>query len=90
MVRYLSGAVPPEGINIAGIQNKDYAALTAKAIALTAPQSCAYWDRAEHALYRELDVVPLSNRRVPWFLGKAEAQSNGFDTPLPTTIRLLK
>ncbi len=87
-VKYISGPVPPKGINLAGIENKDYDTLTAKAATMTAPQACAYWEKAEQALWRDVDMAPLSSRPLAYYLKNAQAQLNGIDFPIPTSIRV--
>ncbi len=91
MTPYLTGVNPPDGTNMAGIQNKDYVALAAKAASLIAPDACRYWNQAEQALYRELDPVPIANRPERWFISRAKAQTAGFQIPvIPTSLRVLQ
>lgn len=87
-VPYLSGPFPPEGTNLGGI-NKTYDDLVAKAETLTAPKACQYWNQAERELYRDLDIVPISNRPWTYYLNGAQAQSWGYARPVPTSIRVL-
>ncbi|MGH4001457.1 MAG: ABC transporter substrate-binding protein [Pseudonocardiaceae bacterium] len=89
MVPYLSGPLPPNGMNLAGIQNADYDKLAAQAQTLTAPEACPLWKQAEQALYKSLDVVPVSRLARSIFLNHAEAESNGFQF-IPTTFKVLK
>ena len=86
MVGYLSGPIPPKGTNLAGIHNQDYDRLVGKAATISAPAACPYWDQAEQTLYRDLDLVPISNRLHLYFLKNAEAQVSPF---IPTSIRVL-
>ncbi len=90
MVPYLSGPVPPKGTNTAGIENKGYDDLVAKASAATGATACDYWNQAEQALYRELDVVPVSDRYWYFYLRGAQAAVTGFSQPIPTSIRMLR
>ncbi len=91
LVPFLSGPHPPQGTNLAGIDNKTYTALATKAAGLTAPAACAYWSQAERALYKEFNPVPLANRPEAWFLSKAEARTAGFQIPvIPTSLRVLE
>jgi peptide/nickel transport system substrate-binding protein len=87
-VPYLSGAFPPKGTNLGGV-NPAYEALVAKAETLTAPKACQYWNQAEQALYRHLDIMPISDRPWTYYLNGAQAQSWGYARPVPTTIRVL-
>jgi peptide/nickel transport system substrate-binding protein len=91
MMPYLSGPVPPDGTNLAGIVNKEYDTLAAKAAGLMPPAACPYWNRAEQALYREVNPVPIANRPERWFLNRAMAQTAGFQIPVvPTSLRVLE
>jgi peptide/nickel transport system substrate-binding protein len=87
--RYVSGPTPPKGINLAGIENKDYNAFAAKAGALTPPAACRYWNQAEAALWRDVNPVPISTRPWFYFLNKAQAQVAGIHVPVPTSLRVL-
>jgi peptide/nickel transport system substrate-binding protein len=89
-VKYLSGPIPPDGTNVAGIENSEYNRLVAKAEAMTPPDACIYWDQAERALYHNADVVPISNRTQYWFLRKGQAQARSFNAPVPTSLRVLQ
>ncbi len=88
-VAYLSGLEPPKGKNYAGLHNSDYDALVAKAMTMTAPASCTYWGQAEHALWREVNPVPIATRTSFYYLKNAQAKATGFDQPIPTSIRVL-
>ncbi len=85
-----SGPPPPEGQNWTGINNPEYSRLAAKAKALPLPESCTYWNQAEQALFRDVDVVPIVTRPEPWYLNKAQATYAGYDRPLPSSIRMLQ
>ncbi|MBO0870967.1 MAG: hypothetical protein J2P15_20640 [Micromonosporaceae bacterium] len=90
VVTYVSGPVPPKGTNFSGIDNSEYNTLVAKASALAAPAACPYWNQAEQALYKNVDLAPIANQVLPAFLAKAQATTNGFDDVIPTSIRVLK
>ncbi|PZF84727.1 peptide ABC transporter substrate-binding protein [Jiangella anatolica] len=87
-VPFLSGPLPPEGTNLGGV-NEDYEELVAQAATMTPPEACDYWNRAEQALYRDLDIVPISDRIDVFYLRRAEAEAAGYVNPIPTSIRLL-
>jgi peptide/nickel transport system substrate-binding protein len=89
VVPYMSGTVPPHGTNIAGIDNKNYNDLAAKASAITPPAACPYWNQAEQALFTDFDVVPIATRPDTYFLHNAQAQMAAYDDPIPTSIRVL-
>jgi peptide/nickel transport system substrate-binding protein len=88
-VPYLSGPFPPKGQNLGG-NNREYESFVAKAQGLTPPAACAYWNQAEQAAYRDLDIVPISDRRWSYFLNHAKAESAGYEQPVPTSIRVLR
>lgn len=89
MVSYVSGPVPPTGTNIAGIHNDRYNALAAKAQALTVPDACEYWHRAEQELWREVNPVPVAERPLLQYIKGAEAQFANPYLLIPTSIRVL-
>ncbi len=88
-VPYASGPVPPKGINVSGINNKEYNDLVEKASGMVPPEACTYWDKAEKALYRDVDIAPISYRTYPYYLKNAEAQVSADRAPIPTSIRVL-
>ncbi len=88
-VPYLSGPFPPKGQNLGG-NNKEYASLVAKAQGMTPPAACSSWNQAEQAAYRDLDIVPISDRRWSYFLNHAKAESVGYEQPVPTSVRVLR
>jgi peptide/nickel transport system substrate-binding protein len=90
-MRYVDGPTPPKGSNLTDIGNKDYEALANKALTMTLPAACAYWNQAEKALYRDLNLVPISDRPVTFYLNKAAAQNTGQYVPvIPTSLRVFK
>jgi peptide/nickel transport system substrate-binding protein len=91
VVKYMSGPVPPNGTNYAGVRNSAYNALVAKALTLTVPAACTYWNQAEHALLGQVDIVPVTNQPLRYYLKNAKAPLfNGYDSPLPSSIRVLE
>ncbi len=89
MVPFLSGENPPKGQNFSGIKNAHYGALAAKATAMVAPAACPYWNQAEQTLYRDLDILPVSNRAKVYYLNGAEAEVMSSYIAVPTSIRVL-
>ncbi len=89
LVPYLSGPVPPSGLNISGIRNANYEKLAAKAITTLPAQGCTYWNQAEQSIVGNLDVVPMSSRTDHWFAQHAEAQVQRYDVLIPTSLRVL-
>ncbi len=90
VVAWYSGATPPDGKNVGATDNKDFLSLSAQAKALPADQSCGYWTRAEQALIRRSDVVPVSDRYEYLYAYKAQFQHAAFMPAIPTTIRVLR
>jgi peptide/nickel transport system substrate-binding protein len=89
MVPYLSGPKPPEGVNLSAVDNKEFTSLAATAAAKLAPEACTDWKRAEQALYRDIDIIPVADRPNVFYLRGAEAASSGFQIPIPTSLRVL-
>lgn len=89
-VPWVSGPVPPEGVNYAGIDNPEYTELVAQAQATALPDACEYWNQAEQALWRHLDFVPLGELPLFYYLQGAQADVLGYDIPVPTSIRVLE
>jgi peptide/nickel transport system substrate-binding protein len=87
-VKFVSGPFPPKGTNGSGIANKEYDALVTKAQTMVPPQACEYWKQAEQALWREVNIAPISDRPNGYYLSKAEADLFGFELPIPTSIRV--
>jgi peptide/nickel transport system substrate-binding protein len=88
-VPYNSGKTPPGGTNLSGMHNKEYEMLATKAATMVAPEACDYWAKAEQALYRNVDIAPISEKITPYYLKNAEAQLVA-NAVIPTSIRLLK
>ncbi|MFW6033497.1 MAG: ABC transporter substrate-binding protein [bacterium] len=56
----VDGAAPPEGSNLARIDNQEYRDLVGEAIrAESAEEGCAAWNAAERALYTEANIIPV-------------------------------
>jgi peptide/nickel transport system substrate-binding protein len=90
VARFVSGPLPPKGLNGSGIHNAQYDSLVAKAQTMTPPAACTYWRQAEQALFRDVDLLPISNQVWTFYLYKAKAWAAGRDLPIPTSIRLLR
>ncbi len=88
MVPYLSGPVPPQGKNAAGIHNKQYESLVTKAGAMMPPEACGSWNEAERAITRNLDIAPISSRVDHWYLRAGQAEIQRYDAPVPTSLRV--
>ncbi len=90
LVKYLSGTKPPDGTNISGVTNREYETLTAKARELVPPDACTFWQQAEHALWSNVDLLPIANRTVAYFLKGAKAEILYSFHLIPTSIRMVK
>ena len=67
LVPFVSGPVPPQGVNFAHIDNKDYQAAVAKASTKAGADGCADWQAAETALATAVDGLPFVDTTVQWF-----------------------
>lgn len=87
LIGFLSGIVPPEGVNFSGIQNSDYEAAIAEAMQLPGTEGCPTWQEAESALIEAADMVPFAEGTVYMFGSGAEFEWTG--QIAPTSIRML-
>ena len=85
---FASGPPSPQGQNFAAIANADYARLAGQALATPGQAGCDLWARAEQALFRNADVVPVADDHLLSFASRAR-YSIGLDGPDPTSIRML-
>jgi peptide/nickel transport system substrate-binding protein len=89
LVPFVSGAPPPDGVNLSAIANPDYDALAAEASTLTGEEACAQWNAAEEALFAEMNVLPFAVSTLPTFGQGAEFEVGGFGI-IPATVRLVE
>jgi peptide/nickel transport system substrate-binding protein len=88
MVPFLSGKTPPDGSNIASINNPEYTAAATSAATKPGQEGCDDWSDAEAALMAAANVIPFAKSVVSVFGNKAEfARTDNLD---PTSIRLFK
>jgi peptide/nickel transport system substrate-binding protein len=86
LVPFVSGPVPPQGVNFAHIKNAQYEALAHKAAGQAGAASCPDWNAAESALVKAVDIVPYENTVTPTYGKNAKfTVDDGID---PTTIRM--
>jgi len=57
---------------------------------LVPPAACTYWDQAEQALWRDVDLVPIAKRPTYHYLKNARAEAWGYNLPVATSIRILR
>lgn len=84
---YVSGPIPPDGLNLSAIDNPDYVRLTAEASALTGDEACEKWEAAEVALFDAVNIVPYANGTTSTFGQGAEFELS-LGNVVPATIRL--
>ncbi|NED96271.1 ABC transporter substrate-binding protein [Phytoactinopolyspora alkaliphila] len=87
LVPFLSGAVPPEGVNLAHLENDDYVAAVGEAMDIPGQESCTKWQEAEEALFAAHDVLIFADETIPTFLDGVTAERGG-DGLVAPTIRM--
>jgi len=88
LVPFVSGPVPPQGVNFAHVQNKQYDALVQKAATQAGAAGCSDWNAAEVALIKAVDMAPYENTVTPTFAKGAKfTVDDGID---PTSIRMYR
>lgn len=88
LVPFVSGPTPPKGTNFAFISNAGYTADVTKASSTAGDAGCAYWNAAETALFKNVDLVPFVDSATPSFAKGAVFQlSQG--SVVPSSIRML-
>ncbi len=88
LVPFVSGPTPPKGTNFAYIANSAYAADVTKAAATAGEAGCTYWNAAETALFKDVDLVPFVDSATPTFAkGATFDLSQG--SVFPSSLRML-
>ncbi|MEI4741863.1 ABC transporter substrate-binding protein [Rhodococcus erythropolis] len=88
--QYLTGPTAPEGTNFASIRNDDYARHAALAVGLTGDAACGEWAKAEEALFKSVDLIPVSVTPFKMYFNGAESVSQPVGGILPgSAIRVL-
>jgi peptide/nickel transport system substrate-binding protein len=87
-VSFATGPASPEGQNFAAITNDDYAKLSQQALATPGKPGCELWTRAEQALFRDVDAVPVA-AEVLTVYSKSAKLAMGLTGTEPTSIRML-
>lgn len=87
LVPFVSGPVPPQGVNFAHIDNKDYQAAVAKASTKAGADGCADWQAAETALATAVDGIPFADTTIPLFVKGATFEVLGGGI-FPSSIRM--
>jgi peptide/nickel transport system substrate-binding protein len=89
-VPLLSGAAAPKGGNAADIKNAQYGALVARASKdPVTTASCARWNAAEAALFKDADIAPLATVSNAWWGRNARFAVDQGGVIIPTSMRLL-
>ncbi len=86
VVPFLSGPVPPDGVNFAHANNADYNAAVKTASGKAGNAGCSDWAAAEVAAIKAADVVPYYNTVVPIFGKKTQFVAD--DGVAPASIRM--
>lgn len=88
LVPFVSGPTPPKGTNFAYISNAAYTADITKAASMADTAGCRYWNAAEVALLKAVNVVPFADSAPATFATGATFQlSRGF--VVPSSVRML-
>lgn len=88
LVPFVSGPTPPKGTNFAFISNSGYTADVSKAAATAGAAGCTYWNAAEIALFKNVDLVPFVDSATPTFAkGAVFELSQG--SVVPSSLRML-
>ncbi|BCJ74755.1 peptide ABC transporter substrate-binding protein [Catellatospora sp. IY07-71] len=88
LVAFLSGPNPPNGVNLASVNNAEYAALAKEAAGVPGTQGCPKWTAAEDALFKKVDIVPFVDSSIPTF-GKGATFELSQGAVIPGSIRML-
>jgi len=86
VVPFLSGPVPPAGVNFAHVSNAAYDAAVKTASSKAGNEGCSNWAAAEAAAIKAADVVPYYNAVVPIFGKKTQFVAG--DGVAPASIRM--
>ncbi|GII90422.1 ABC transporter substrate-binding protein [Sinosporangium siamense] len=89
LMGFYSGPAAPKGSNFGGVDNKEYVRLSEDAMKLTGEPACELWNKAESALVKNLDVLPVVENTM-LVAGKNATAGNLGYMILPTTIRMTK
>ncbi|MEV4416175.1 ABC transporter substrate-binding protein [Catellatospora sp. NPDC049609] len=88
LVAFLSGPTPPNGVNLASVNNPEYTAAAAEAAAIPGTAGCPKWTAAEDALFKRVDIVPFVDSAIPTF-GKGATFELSQGAVTPGSIRML-
>ncbi|MFI6598613.1 ABC transporter substrate-binding protein [Nonomuraea sp. NPDC050536] len=88
LIPYFRGPEPPTGLNFAGSRNADYAELVGKALREADESSCALWNQAEAALFRDADALPIADGIIPFFGNKVTFGYTFSGGIAPTSLRM--
>ena len=88
-IAQLSGGAPPNGSNIAAVQNEAYAKAAQEALAAGESDRCAKWAAAERLLLEAGDIKALSARVISHFSKGVKVRALG-SVILPWTLRVIR
>ncbi|SEQ16867.1 ABC transporter substrate-binding protein [Lentzea albida] len=87
LVSFVSGPVPPQGVNFGHIKNAEYESESKLAASKAGANGCDNWNKAEAALVEDASFVPYYDSVVSTFVKGAKfTMSDSID---PTSIRML-
>lgn len=89
--KYFTGPPKPEGVNFASLDNKKYIELSTQASLLPGDESCKVWEESERALFKDVDLLPVSTTPAHMFFNGATSIYPPSSGILPgSAIRVLK
>lgn len=89
--QYLTGPTAPNGTNFASVANKAYEQAVARAADKTGDAACATWAEAEEALFKNVDLIPVSVTPFKMYFNGATSTVQPIGGMLPgSAIRVLK
>lgn len=87
---YFTGASQPKGTNYSSVDNPEYTAAARKANETAGDESCAAWAKADAALIKQLNVLPISVTRDKTYFNGATAVYDPVTSIVPgVTVRVV-
>jgi peptide/nickel transport system substrate-binding protein len=88
LVPFFSGPPPAQGLNFAGVTDPAYDALVAQALQQPDTAGCDTWNRADAALFRSADALPIADGRSTVYGYRTTFATTFGGQIVPTSIRL--
>ena len=86
LTRFYDGAAPPNGSNFASIANPDYQSFSKQAMAVAGKAGCPLWEKADSALVKRVDVVPVVSNMLGYY-GKGVTYQLDAAGVVPSSLR---